>query len=181
VKWNEKKFRSGYLPKVYLSAGAYATAAHYNKLIINGTNQYPSEQRPLGTQLSDQLYGVVALNASWTIFDKNYTRANVAIAKVASDNARIDYENTNLQIVSEVRQASGNYHTALQQLENSRTGLIAAQKAFDSMNGRYAIGSANFIELSNAQINLLQSKQNNAQAAIDLYLQEKTLSYYLGE
>lgn len=152
VVLGERKFRSGYLPKVYLSAGAYVTAAHYNKLKINNLDQYPSEQRSLGTQLSDQLYGVVALNASWTIFDKNFTRSNVAIARVASDNARIDYENTTIQVVSEVRQALGNYRTAQQQLENTRTGLAAAQKAFDSMSGRYDIGSANFIELSTAQI-----------------------------
>jgi outer membrane protein len=45
VALGERKFRSGYLPKVYLSAGAYVTAAHYNKLKINNLDQYPSVRR----------------------------------------------------------------------------------------------------------------------------------------
>jgi outer membrane protein len=172
--------KSGYLPRLSLVGGAYGIGAHFTKLYINGTNSLPSEQRPYGTQLGDQIYGVVALNLGWSLYDKNVTRSNVAIARVNASNARIDYENINLQIVSEVKQALGNYKTALQQTITSQKGLDAAQQAYETLNGRYSVGSANFIELSNAQNNLLLAKQNRAQASINFFLQKKAIDYYLG-
>jgi outer membrane protein len=175
-----QRYRSGYLPRVSLNAGAYGISAHFNKLDINGVNSMPSEQRSWGTQLGDQIYGVVALNVGWTLFDKNITRSNVAIARINATNARVDYENVNLQIVSEVRQALGNYRAALQQTVTSQKGLDAAQQAYDALNSKYSVGSANFIELSNAQNNLLLAKQNRAQASISLHLQKKAIDYYLG-
>ena len=175
-----QRYKSGYLPRVSLVGGAYGIGAHFNKLYINRVNSLPSEQRSYGTQLTDQIYGIVALNVGWTLFDKNVTRSNVAIARINALNAKIDYENVNLQIASEVKQALGNYRTALQQTITSEKGLIAAQQAFETLSGRYSVGAANFIELSNAQNNLLLAKQNRAQASINFFLQKRTIDYYLG-
>ncbi|NOT74044.1 MAG: TolC family protein [Cyclobacteriaceae bacterium] len=178
--WNIRRSKSGYLPRVSMSAGAYGVAANFSKLYIGNVNSLPADQRSFGTQLGDQLYGIMALNVGWNIFDKYTTKSNVAYARVNANNARIDYENVNLQIVSEIRQALGNYRTALQQTETSEKGLIAATQAFETLNGRYSVGAANFIELSNAQNNLLLAKQNRAQAAISLFLQKKVIDFYLG-
>ena len=175
-----QRYKSGYLPRVSLAGGAYGVGAHFDKLYINDKNSLPTEQRSYGTQLADQIYGSVALNIGWTLFDKNVTRSNVAIARINALNAKVDYENVNLQIASEVKQALGNYRTAFQQTITSEKGLVAAQQAFETLNGRYAAGSANFIELSNAQNNLLLAKQNRAQASINFFLQKKSIDYYLG-
>ncbi len=175
-----QRSRSGYLPRVSLAGGAYGVGAHFSKLYINGANSLPAEQRSWGTQLSDQIYGLVALNVGWTIFDKNVTRSNVAIARINASNAKVDYENVNLQIAAEVKQALINYRTALQQIVTSQKGLDASQQAYETLNGKYSVGSANFIELSNAQNNLLLAKQNRAQASINLFLQKEVIDYYLG-
>jgi outer membrane protein len=177
--WYIKRYRSGTLPKVFLAAGAYGVGAYYNKLVVNGVEP-SSALRPFGTQLADQVYGAFSLNATWTIFDKNFTRSNVSVARATAANAQIDFENVNLQIIAEIRQAYGNYTTALQQISTTEKGLVAAQKAFETINGRYQVGSANFIEVAINQNNLLQAKQNRAQTAINLYLQKKTIDYYLG-
>ena len=134
----------------------------------------------MGTQLSDQIYGVVSLNVGWTLFDKYATKSSVAAARINAANARVDYENVNIQIVTEVKQALLNYNTALQQTETSQKGLLAATQAFETLTGRYNVGSANFIELSNAQNNLLLAKQNRAQAAINLFLQKRSIDFYVG-
>lgn len=175
-----QRSRSGYLPRVSLTGGMYGVGARFNKLYINGVNSLPAEQRSWGTQLSDQMYGAVALNVGWTLFDKNVTRSNVAIARINAANAKVDYENVNLQITAEVKQAMTNYRTALQQIITSQKGLDASQQAYETLNGKYAVGSANFIELSNAQNNLLLAKQNRAQSSISLFLQKKVIDYYLG-
>jgi outer membrane protein len=174
-----RRARSGYLPRVYLSAGAYGVAAEYSKLIVNGINAIPPEQRSIKTQLGDQIYGVVGLNMGWT-FDKFATKSGVAAARINASNARLDRDNVTIQIIAEIKQAVGNYQTALQQVETSKSGLAAARQAYETLNGRYALGSANFIELSNAQNNLLLASQNRAQASINLMLQKKALDYYVG-
>ena len=179
--WYIRRNRSTYLPRVFLTAAAFGTAANFTKLYIGGNdvlNTY--NQRSFGSQLGDQIYGAAALNFGWNIFDKYVTKSNVATARINASNAQIDYENADLQIVSEIRQSLGNYYTAIQQVETSQTGLIAADQAFETLSGRYSVGSANFIELSNAQNNLLLAKQNRAQAGISLFLQKKVIAFYLG-
>jgi outer membrane protein len=178
--WYVKRNRSGYLPRVTATAGAYGVAANFTKLYVGGNDVLPAEQRSMGTQLGEQIYGVMSLNVGWNLFDKYVTKSNVAAAKINAANARIDYENVSLQIVSEIRQALGNYTTAVQQTETSQKGLIAATQAFETISGRYSVGSANFIELANAQNNLLLAKQNRAQAGISLFLQKKVIDFYLG-
>jgi outer membrane protein len=178
--WYVKRNKSGYLPRISATAGAYGVAAQFTKLYIGGNNSLPADQRSFGSQLGDQVYGIMSLNVGWNIFDKYVTKSNVASARINAVNARIDYENVNLQIVAEIRQALGNYSTALQQTETSQKGLIAATQAFETISGRYSVGSANFIELANAQNNLLLAKQNRAQAGISLFLQKKVIDFYLG-
>jgi outer membrane protein len=178
--WDIKKYRSGYLPKVFLGAGVFSNGAYFNKLYVNGVDTKPGSQAGIGDQLTRQINGALSLNASWAIFDRYYTRSNIAIAKIASTNAQIDYENQHIQIVSEMRQAYGDYTTALQQIVTADKGVIAAEKAYETLNGRYREGAANFIELSTAQINMLTARQSKIQATISLMLQKKVIDYYLG-
>lgn len=178
--WDIKKYRSGYLPKVFLGAGVFSNGAYFNKLYVNGVDTKPGSQSSIGDQLTRQINGSLSVNASWAIFDRYYTRSNIAIAKIASTNAQIDYENQHIQIVSEMRQAYGDYTTALQQIVTADKGVVAAEKAYETLNGRYREGAANFIELSTAQINMLSARQSKIQATISLMLQKKVIDYYLG-
>ena len=163
-----------------LGAGVFSNGAYFNKLYVNDVNSKPGSQTGIGDQLTQQVSGVLSLNASWAIFDRYYTRSGISIAKVVSGNAQIDYENEHIQIVSEIRQAYGDYTTALQQIETADKEVIAAQRAYETLNGRYQEGSANFIELSTAQINLLQARQDRIQSVISLMLQKKVIDFYLG-
>ncbi|MHA4812315.1 TolC family protein [Flavitalea flava] len=178
--WNIQKFRSGYLPRVFLGAGVFSNGAYFDKLYVNGVNTKPGSQSGIGDQLTSQINGSVSVNASWALFDRYYTRSNTAIAKIVSRNAQIDLENQHIQIVSEMQQAYGDYTTSLQQITTAEKGVIAAEKAFETLNGRYREGAANFIELSTAQINLLEARQNKIQSIISLMLQKKVIDFYLG-
>jgi len=178
--WDIRKYQSGYLPKVFLGAGVYSAGAYFDKLYLNGVESKPRSQTAIGDQLTRQINGSISINASWAIFDRYFTRSNVAIARIASSNAQIDYENQHIQIVSEIRQAYGDYTTALQQIETADKGVVAAEKAYETLNGRYKEGAANFIELSIAQINLLEARQTKIQATISLMLQKKVIDFYQG-
>ncbi len=178
--WNIKKYRSGYLPQVSLSAGIYNNGAYFNSLEVNGESQQTGSQQSIPTQLYKYTYGLAGINAVWNIFDKYYTKSNVASAKIAADNARIDLQDTKIGIASDVKQAHNDYVNAVQQMETVDKGLTAAQKAFEAVNGRYKEGATDFITEANAQLVLLQAAQNKIQASVNMMLQKKIMDYYVG-
>ena len=178
--WDIKRFRGGYLPKVSLGAGFYDAGAYFNTLYVNHADVMPATQESLGNQLYKQINGIFGVNATWAIFDKYYTKSSVMAARIQADNARIDLEDNRITIVSQVRQAYGDYTTALQQITTAQKGLVAAQEAFDNLTGRYQQGVSDFIDLSNAQLVLLQAKQASVQASLSIMLQKRILDFYTG-
>ena len=179
--WIIKKYRSGYLPSVSLNLGLYNNGAYFNTLAINGNNDYPNiSQEAIPTQLYKYTNGILGLNATWNIFDRYYTKSNVAIAKISADNAKIDLEDTKIGIVADVKQAYNDYVNAVQQMETVDKGLFAAQKAYEAVNGLYKEGATDFITESNAQLVLLQASENKIQASVNMMLQKKIIDFYVG-
>lgn len=181
-EWNIRQYRSGFLPKLNLVAGLISNGGYLDRLYVNGSDYLAThQQEPLGQALFGQVYGTVGLNLSWKIFDKGLTKTNVDIAKINMDNARIDEADLEVQISSDIRQAYNDYLDALAQISTTNKGLYAASQAYDAVKGRYDLGAANFVELSNAQATLLQARINKAQATIKLDLQKNIIDYYVGK
>jgi outer membrane protein len=178
--WQIKEFKSGYLPKLNLEGGMVSNGGYLNSLQINNVDALGA-QEPVGKALFGQVYGEIALNLSWNIFDRLYTKTNVAIARIYQHNASIIRDDLTVQISSDIKQAYNDYLAALQQIETSKRGLFAAQQAFEVLNGKYDVGQATFVELSNAQVVLLQAEVSKAQADISLMLQKKIIDYYIGK
>jgi outer membrane protein len=178
--WEIKRYKGGYLPKVSFGAGLFDAGAYFNSLYVNHANVPTAGQEPVYNQLYKQVNGVFGLNATWNIFDKYFTKSSVEAARIQSSNARIDLEDNRVAIVSQVRQAYGDYTAALQQVSTAQKGLVAAQEAFDNLTGRYQQGVSDFIDLSNAQLVLLQAKQTAVQASLSIMLQKKVIDFYTG-
>lgn len=178
--WNIKKYRSGYLPQVSLSAGLYNNGAYFNTLDVNGQTADVGSQQTIPTQLYKYTYGIVGINAIWNIFDKYYTKTNVAMAKINADNARIDLQDTKTSVLSNIRQAHNDYRNAVQQMETVQVGYNAAQKAYEAVSGLYKEGATDFITESNAQLVLLQAAQSKIQASINMMLQKRIIDFYTG-
>jgi len=178
--WNIKKFRSGYLPTVSLGAGFYNNGGYFNSLELNSVDSKPSSQTSVFTQMYKNTYGLIGVNATWNIFDRYYTKSNVATAKILADNARIDLQDTRITIVTSIKMAHNDYVNAVQQMETVDKGLMAAKEAYDAVNGRYQEGATDFITESNSQQVLLQAQQNKIQASINMMLQKKTIDFFTG-
>jgi outer membrane protein len=179
--WNIKQAKSGYYPKLNLDFGLVSNGGYLDAFSVNGVNQYDLvPQQSLGQSLFGQVYGTVGLGLSWKIFDKLLTKTNVDEYKIYRSNAQIDRDDLTYQISSDIREAFNDYVAALQSIETSNTGLVAAHQSFDVIQERYNVGSSNFIDLSNAQAVLLQAEVSRVQAIIKLSLQKKVIDYYLG-
>jgi outer membrane protein len=180
AEWQIKQFKSGYLPKLNFEGGMVSEGGYLDKLYLNGSDALVP-QEPVGKALFGQVYGELGLNLTWNIFDRLYTKTNVAIAKIYQRNASIVYDDLSVQISADIKQAYNDYLAALQQIETSKKGLFAAKQAFDVIQGKYDVGQATFVELSNAQIVLLQAEVSKARADIGLALQKKIIDYYIGQ
>lgn len=179
-EWEWKQYRSGYMPKLYLEGGMYSEGGYLNELYLNGTNELGPQETP-GKALFGQVYGALTVNLAWNIFDRLYTKTNLQIAKIYEQRASTINDDLTVQISADIKQAYNDYLAALQQIETANRGLIAAGAAFDVIRGKYDVGQATFIELSNAQIVLLQAEVSKAQADVSLALQKKIIDYYLGQ
>jgi outer membrane protein len=178
--WNIKQAKNGYYPKLNLNFGLESYGGYLDKLYVDGVNDISQQTEPLGQALFGQVYGTVGLGLSWKLFDKLVTKTNVDANRIYRSNAELDRNDLSVQITADIRQAFNDYVSAIQQIETSRRGLAAAQQSFAVIQGRYDVGSSTFIDLSNAQVVLLQAKVAQAQALIKLSLQKKVFDYLVG-
>jgi len=179
--WNIKQYQSGYYPKLNLNFGLVSNGGYLDRLYVNGVNDLATmPQEPLGQALFGQVYGTVGLGLSWKIFDKLATKSTVDAYRIYRSNTEIDRDDLKVQVSADIRQAFNDYVAALQQIETSDRGLYAARQSYETVKGRYDVGSTDFITLSNAQAVLLQAEVNRVQALVKLSLQKKVIDYFAG-
>jgi outer membrane protein len=178
--WNIKQYKSGYYPKLNVNYGLVSNGSYLDRLYVDGVNDLADQTEPLGKALFGQVYGTVGIGLSWRLFDKLVTKTNVDAYKIYRSNAEIDRDDLRVQITADIRQAFDDYVSALQQIETSDIGILAARQSFDVIQGRYAVGSSTFVDISNAQAVLLQAQVSRIQALIKLSLQKKVIDYSLG-
>jgi outer membrane protein len=180
AQWDVTTARSGYFPQLNLFADAAGTGELLDRQIVNGVNQLPLPQEPLGKQLGEHGVYTAGVNLNWGLFDRYLTRTAVSRADVNARDAQIDYEDLKLQVEGEVQQTIGDYHAALQQLESARRGVQSAQESYDAVQERYKVGASSIVDLLTAQSALVQAQSSDAQARIGFMLQEKTMENVLG-
>jgi outer membrane protein len=179
--WDVTASRASYFPRLDLGASILGAGRILDKQLVDGVGDVkPREQMGLNDQLTHQVYYTVGLTLTWNIFDRWITQNGVERAKVNARNAQLDSEDRRNQVIGETRQAFGDYRAVLQQLESTKKGLLAAQKAYEVMKGRYQVGSASFVDLTTAQAALVQAEASRAQAVIAFALQTRELETALG-
>jgi len=178
--WAITKARSSYYPSINLNFSFGSNGLLVDKQTIDGVEIANPVLPSISKQLKEQTSTSFSLSLNWTIFDGFLTNLNIQNAKVASENSRLDFEDLKLQVISEVKQAFGDYKAAEKQLESTQKGVVSAEKAFETVEARYKIGSATFVELANSRATFVQAQSNRAQAVFNFTFQKKVLAFYTG-
>jgi outer membrane protein len=173
--------RAPYLPRLDLNFARTAGGTYLFSQTVNGVDVTPPVQTSLLPQLGNQVDYSVTLLLSWNLFDRLINRTAVERARLTADNARIDFEDTHTQTISDVRQAKGDFRAAQLQTQSALLGVKAAQEAFDTIEGRYRVGASSFIDVLAAQSALVSAQAAQAQAAVSLKYEEKLLLYAVGQ
>jgi outer membrane protein len=142
---------------------------------VGAAGAIPAHQLPLANN-----YEAGGINVSIPIFNGFLFSARHA---EASQRARAADQNTRDladRISRDVRIAWANEVTAYQNLDVTAQLLKQATLALDLSQGRYKLGLASIVELSQAQLNLTQAQIDNTNAKYDYQTQSAVLDYQVG-
>lgn len=135
---------------------------------------------------SDQFFDLqrsrnIGFSVSIPIFSRWNNRTNLIASKIQLKNSVLELQNVRFQISEEVRQAYNDYTSIVKELESSQKSLIAAERAYETEQQRYEIGSTTLIELNLANANYVQAQSERVQAVYNFIFQERLLDYYIGQ
>lgn len=158
-------------------------------LFVQGTNQQvlqPNFNRIVGNPLSvwdqfDQFKGSnFGLQLSIPVFNGQSVRNNVQRAK-------INYQKSKLQELSQVQNLERSIYTAYNDLQSasklyeaSKVNLKARQESFDYAKERYNIGLINSFEYNQQQTLLVNAQSDVLRNKYDFIFKTKILEFYYG-
>jgi outer membrane protein len=165
--------RSGYLPT--LSFGASLSSSY------NDAYRFLGETRSFSDQFLDERvnYGF-GLSLSIPIFDRFQTRSNMENRRIDIKNATLALQDQKSLVYQEVLQAYNDYISIVQELRSTEAAFVAAEKAFETQQERYNVGSATLIELTTANNEFVNAASNRIQTVYRFIFQEKVLDFFLG-
>ncbi len=173
---NHRIARAQFLPSVTASAGF---SGRYSDQFIDPAT---GERSPFTDQFFDQnITRNIGFNIQIPIFTRLSTHTQVQSAEVQLRNSQLQLENVRFQISEEVRQAYNDYLSIAKELESTEKALIAAERAFETEQQRYEVGSSTLIELNLANATYIQAQSNRIQAIYNFVFQEKLLDYFIGQ
>lgn len=173
---NQTIARSNLLPSITASAGLNTRYSDQFSLPgLDGTV-------PFTDQFFDQqISRSIGFSVSIPIFNRWNNRTNLQSAHIQLKNSQLELDNIQFQITEEVRQAYNDYKAIVKEMESSQKALIAAERAFETEQQRYEIGSTTLIELNQANANFVQAQSERVQSVYDFIFQEQLLDYYIGQ
>lgn len=184
AEYDLRAARSGYLPTLSLNASISSSYSDQYRLRApdpDNVGNFTVETVGFSDQFFDQrINRGIGLNLSIPIFDRFQTRTNVVNSRIDIKNARLNIEDQRSVVFQEVRQAYEDYRTISQELAATAAQLRAAERAFETQQERYNVGSSTLLELTQANNAFVQASSQRVQAIYQFIFQEKLLDYYLG-
>ena len=160
--------KSNYLPRLALDAGF--------------SSGYVGSQSSPGFsfQLSHNFSPLIGLSLSVPIYHNQQIRSTVEIAKINTQNALLDEQNTKNQLRKSIETACTNVITAQKDYDASKEQYEAAQESFAVASEKYTQELMNAVDFLIQKTNMITAESKNLQAKYNLIFSYKTLDFYLG-
>ncbi|WP_114752092.1 TolC family protein [Pleomorphovibrio marinus] len=114
------------------------------------------------------------------IFNNFSNKVEVARRKVSLQNQQLERGALERRVAQETKLAYENYRAAIKREEATKVQLSAADEAQQAISERFRLGVSNFVDLSQANQQLVTAQSAYAQAQFTLYFQEVMLRFALG-
>jgi len=123
----------------------------------------------------DAFFWSVALNFRYAIQNRS-ARAQKVIAELALEQGEVELDDLELQVLTEVRQASRAVRTATQQIEAAKVASRLAEKNLEAEQKRYENGLSTSFEVLQIQEDLTEARSREVSAIITY--RKALTSYY---
>lgn len=139
------------------------------------------DQRPFREQFftiyPQRSFGLRLNIPVFTNFDN---RTQVTRSKVELRNQNLRKQALERQIAQEVKLSFENFRAAIRRERATQVQLMAATEAQKAISERFRLGVSNFVDLAQANQQLVTAQSDYAQAQYTLYFQEIIMRYALG-
>lgn len=176
--------RGNYLPTISLNASIstrYFDTYREPEIGPNG----PTGQRitvGFGDQFFDRgINRQIGLSLNFPLFTRFQNRTFEQQRRIDLKGVELQLESLQSDVFLEVRQAYNDYSAISKQLQATQKALIAAEKAYETEQERYRVGSSTLIELTQANSEFVRAASNRVQTVFRFIFQEKLLDFYLGQ
>lgn len=159
-----------------VTAGANMNTRYSDQYTFMGDNVAFSDQ------FFDQMISrSINFSVSIPIFNNWSTNTSIQQAQVQYRNQQLNFEDIRYEIREEISQVYNDYQSLSKEMDATASVVRAAERAFETQQQRYEIGSASLIELTEATRDYVQAQSERQQVLYNFVFQEKLLDYYLGQ
>lgn len=135
--------------------------------------------------ISEQLFMVypqrtIGISLNIPIFNNYNNKVNVARSRLDYQNQLLEKKALERRIPQEIKLAYENYKAAIKRQEATQVQLNAAEEAQNAISERFRLGVSNFVDLAQANQQLVTAQSDHVQAFYTLYFQEIILKFALG-
>ncbi|HET9426492.1 MAG TPA: TolC family protein [Gemmatimonadaceae bacterium] len=120
-------------------------------------------------------------SASWPLFDGFRTRSNVAVARAQANIAGLQLSQQRELVGLDVARARSELRRAMAIFEARQQTVAEATEAFQLASLRFSTGLSTQLEVSDAQLSMLNAQSGAVRSIYDLYLAAADLARALGQ
>jgi outer membrane protein TolC len=120
-------------------------------------------------------------SASWPLFDGFRTRSNVNVARAQANIASLQLSQQREQVGLDVARARSELRRAIAAYDARQQAVAEASEAFQLASLRFSTGLSTQLEVSDAQLSMLNAQSGAVRSVYDLYLAAADLARALGQ
>ncbi len=121
------------------------------------------------------------VNASWPLFDGFRTRSNINVARAQANIASLQLAQQREQVGLDVGRARSELRRAIAAYDARQQTVAEATEAFQLAELRFSTGLSTQLEVSDAQLAMLNAQSGAVRSVYDLYLAAADLARALGQ
>ena len=120
-------------------------------------------------------------SASWPLFDGFRTRSNISVARAQANIASLQLAQQREQVGLDVARARSELRRAIAAYDARQQTVAEATEAYQLAELRFSTGLSTQLEVSDAQLSMLNAQSGAVRSVYDLYLAAADLARALGQ
>jgi outer membrane protein len=157
--------KAGWMPNVSVNGGVTTST---NSLTGTGW----------GTQVKNNVNTSLGLGVSVPIIDGRSTKTAVGKAKIQQMQAKLDLQDLQKTLYSDIQQFWVNATTNQQKYKAASLSVESAQQSYELLSEQFRLGLKNIVELMQGKDNLLSAQQNQLQSKYQTIYNKQMLEFY---